>query len=66
MNREKANEISEKVFEIERYEALIDEIRALNGVSELKDVFDDFDIEEDLVNVVQARLDRLLKELEEL
>lgn len=66
MTREKANEISEKVFEIERYEALIDEIRALNGVSELKDVFDDFDIEEDLVNVVQARLDPLLKELEEL
>ena len=66
MTREKANEISEKVFEIERYEALIDEIRALNGISELKDVFDDFDIEEDLVNVVQARLDLLLKELEEL
>ena len=66
MTREKANEISEKVFEIERYEALIDEIRALNGISELKDVFDDFDIEEDLVNVVQARLDPLLKELEEL
>ena len=66
MTREKANKVSEKVFEIERYEALIDEIRALNGVSELKDVFDDFDIEEDLVNVVQARLDPLLKELEEL
>ena len=66
MTREKANEISEKVFKIERYEALIDEIHRLSGVSELNDVFDDFDIEEDLVNVVQARLDPLLKELEEL
>lgn len=66
MTREKANEISNKVFKIERYEALIDEIRSLNGISELEDVFDDFDIEDELVGVVQARLDKLLKELEEL
>ena len=66
MNREKANEISEKVFEIERYEALIDEIRGLSGVHELEEVFDEIDLEEELVAVVQVRLDPLLKELEEL
>ena len=66
MTRERANEISSQVFKIERYEALIDEIHHLNGISELEDVFDDFDLEEELVAVVQVRLDNLLKELEEL
>ena len=66
MTREKANEISEKVFEIERYEALIDEIRGLSGVHELEEVFDEIDLEEELVAIVQVRLDKLLKELEEM
>ena len=66
MTREKANEISSKVFQIERYEALIDEIRSLNGVRELEEVFDEIDLEEALVAIVQVRLDKLLKELEEM
>ena len=66
MTREKANEISSQVFKIERYEALIDEIRSLNGVRELEEVFDEIDLEEELVAVVQVRLYELLKELEEL
>lgn len=66
MTREKANEISSKVFQIERYEALIDEIRNLSGVHELEEVFDEIDLEEELVAVVQVRLDELLKELEEM
>ena len=66
MTREKANEISSKVFQIERYEALIDEIRSLNGVRELEEVFDEIDLEEALVAIVQVRLDNLLKELEEM
>ena len=66
MTREKANEISSKVFQIERYEALIDEIRSLSGVHELEEVFDEIDLEEELVAIVQVRLDKLLKELEEL
>ena len=66
MTREKANEISSQVFQIERYEALIDEIRSLSGVRELEEVFDEIDLEEELVAIVQVRLDKLLKELEEL
>ena len=66
MTREKANEISSKVFQIERYEALIDEIRNLSGVRELDEVFAEIDLEEELVAIVQVRLDNLLKELEEL
>lgn len=66
MTREKANEISSQVFKIERYEALIDEIRSLNGVRELEEVFDEIDLEEELIAVVQVRLDNLLKELEEI
>ena len=66
MTREKANEISSKVFQIERYEALIDEIRNLSGVHELEEVFDEIDLEEELVAIVQVRLDKLLKELEEM
>ena len=65
MTREKANEISSQVFKIERYEALIDEIRNLSGVHELEEVFDEIDLEEELVAIVQVRLDNLLKELEE-
>ena len=66
MTREKANEISSQVFKIERYEALIDEIRSLNVVRELEEVFDEIDLEEELVAIVQVRLDNLLKELEEM
>ena len=66
MTREKANEISSQVFKIERYEALIDEIRSLNVVRELEEVFDEIDLEEELVAIVQVRLDKLLKELEEM
>ena len=66
MTREKANEISSQVFQIERYEALIDEIRNLSGVHELEEVFDEIDLEDELIAVVQVRLDNLLKELEEM
>ena len=66
MTREKANEISSKVFQLERYEALIDEIRNLSGVHELEEVFDEIDLEEELAAIVQVRLDKLLKELEEM
>lgn len=66
MTREKANEVSSQVFKIERYEALIDEIRSLNGVHELEEVFDEVDLEDELVAIVQVRLTKLLKELEDL
>ena len=66
MTREKALEISNLIFKIERYEALVEEIRALDGVEELYEVFGEATIEDELVAVVQPKIDTLLKELEEL
>ena len=65
MTREKALEVSNLIFKIERYENLIDEIKTLNGLEELYEVFGDADLEDELVAVVQIKLDILLKELEE-
>ena len=65
MTREKALEISNLMFKIERYEALVEEIRALNGLEELYEVFDEATIEDELVAVVQPKIDALLKELKE-
>lgn len=66
MTREKALEVSNLIFKIERYENLVDEIRALDGLTELADVFDDTDLEDKLVAVIQPKIDTMLKELEEL
>ena len=66
MTREKALEVSDLVFKIERYEALVDEIKELPGVYELCDVFGDTAIEDDLVAIVQKRLNTFNKELEEM
>ena len=66
MTRKKALEISNLIFKIERYEALIEELRGLSGLEELYEVFGDTAIEDELVAVVQTKLDTLLKELEEL
>ena len=66
MTRQKALEVSELLFKIERYEALIDEIKSLDGLYELNDVFGETTIEEELVAIVQARLDIFNKELEEM
>ena len=66
MTREKALAISDLIFKIERYEALRDEIKALSGLTELYEVFDETELEEQLVAVVQSKIDAMLKELEEL
>lgn len=66
MTREKALAISDLIFKIERYEALRDEIKALPGLTELYAVFDETELEEQLVAVVQPKIDVLLKELEEI
>ena len=65
MTREKALEISNLIFKIERYENLVNEIKALPGLEELYEVFGEEALEDELVAVVQAKLDALLKELEE-
>ena len=64
MTREKALEVSNLIFKIERYENLVDEIRALDGLTELADVFDDTDLEDKLVAVIQPKIATMLKELE--
>lgn len=66
MTREKALEVSNLIFKIERYEALIDELKSLSGLEELYEVFGDTDIEDDLVAVVQTKLNTFIKELEEM
>ena len=64
MTREKAGEVSALYFKIERYENLVDEIRGLDSLYELADVFGETELEEQLVAVVQPRIDAMLKELE--
>ena len=64
MTRDKALAISDLIFKIERYEALKDEIKALSGLTELYEVFDETELEEQLIAVVQHKIDTMLKELE--
>ena len=65
MTREKALQVSSLLYKIETYEALIDEITGLQTLEELAQAYGE-PIEEELIAVVQLRLDKLNKELEEL
>ena len=66
MTREKAREVSDLYFKIERYENLIDEIKALPGLAELDEVFSEYELEDRLVTIVQAKVNVFLKELEDM
>ena len=66
MTREKALEVSNLLFKIERYEALIEEILGLDGLEELAEVYGETDIEAEMTGVVQIRLDKLLEQLMEM
>ena len=66
MTREKALEVSNLLFKIERYEALIEEILGLNGLEELAEVYGETDIEAEMTGAVQIRLDKLLEQLREM
>lgn len=65
MTREKATKITNLLCKIEDYEALQDEITGLRMVEEIYNAYGD-KLEEELLAVVQLRLDKLNKELEEL
>jgi hypothetical protein len=65
MTREKALLVSSLLYKIETYEALLDEITGLQTLDELTQAYGE-PIEEELIAVVQLRLDKLLKELEEM
>lgn len=66
MTREKALEANRLLVRIESYETLIDAIRNLEELEEINIDRGELDLEDELVAVVQARLDKALKELEEL
>ncbi len=66
MTREKALEVTNTLIKIETYEALIEDIHKLNGLDALAEAYGECDVEDELVAVVQVRLDKLLKELEEM
>ena len=65
MTREKALEITHLIYKIEIYEALIDELMSLQTTEEIMQAYSE-NIEDELVAVVQPKLDTLLKELEEM
>ena len=63
MTREKALEATNLLYKIETYEALIDELMSLQTTEEIHNAYGD-KIEDELVAVVQAKINTLLKELE--
>lgn len=65
MTREKALQVSNLLYKIESYEALIDEITGLQTLDEITQAYEE-SLEEELVAVVQLRLDKLLIELKEI
>jgi hypothetical protein len=65
MTREKALEATNLLYKIETYEALIDELTSLQTTEEIHNAYGDR-IEDELVAVVQAKINALLKELEEM
>lgn len=65
MTREKALQVADLLYKIETYEALVDELMSLQTTEEIYNAYGD-KIENDLVAVVQSKIDALLKELEDL
>jgi hypothetical protein len=65
MTREKAVQVNHLLVKIGTYEELLDEIRGLETLEEISNAYDS-DLEAELTAVVQSRLDKLLKELEEM
>lgn len=65
MTREKALQVSSLLYKIETYEALLDEIPRLEPLAEISGAYGP-ELEDELIAVVRSRLDKLLKELEEM
>ena len=66
MTREKALQVDSLLVKIETYEALIVDLRNNDTLKGIVWEYSDDKLEEELVAVVQTRLDDLLKELEEI
>ena len=65
MTREKALQVNQLLYKIECYEALIEEIYDMQTLDEIRQTYGE-DLEPELTAIVQAKLDLLKKELEEL
>ena len=66
MTREKALIVSDLLFKIEKYEALIEEILMLESFEELAEVYGETMLNDEVVRPIRDRVDKLLKELEEM
>lgn len=66
MTRDTAVKASHLIFKIESLEMLIDELENLESLDEYYGDFGDRTLQDEIVAVVQARLDKALKELEEM
>lgn len=69
MTREKALQVDALLLKIETYEALLPELSGLKALDEIYSVYGNKEgeaLEADLRAVVQNRLDKLLKELEDM
>ncbi len=66
MTRDKAVKVSHLIFKIESLEMLIDELENLESLDEYYGDFGDDTLQDEIVAVVKARLDKALKELEEM
>lgn len=66
MTRDTAVKASHLIFKIESLEMLIDELENLESLDEYYGDFGDCTLQDEIVAVVQARLDKALKELEEM
>lgn len=65
MTREKALQVDHLLVKIETYEALIEEIYDMQALAEIRQAYGE-DLEPELTAIVQAKLDILKKELEEM
>lgn len=66
MTRDTAVKASHLLFRIESLENLVDELEHLESLDEYYGDFGDRTLQEEIVAVVKARLDKALKELEEM
>lgn len=66
MTRDTALKASHLVFKIESLEMLLDELENLESLDEYYGDFGDRTLQDEIVAVVKARLDKALKELEEM
>lgn len=66
MTRDKALKVSNLLFKIESLESLVDELENLESLDEYYGDFGDSTLQDEIVAVVRTRLDKALKELEDL